>query len=147
MPQLRLALAQVDPTVGDLAGNAALVVDWTRRAADRGAHLVAFPEMMLTGYPVEDLVFRESFVAASRAACERLAAELAADGLGDVAVVVGYLDATARPRSASDADGRRGRGTRRRCCTAAGWSPATSSTTCPTTASSTRTATSCPATR
>ncbi len=41
---------------------------WTRKAAESGAHLVAFPEMMLTGYPVEDLVFRESFVAASQAA-------------------------------------------------------------------------------
>ena len=51
VPQLRLALAQVDPTVGDLAGNADLVLEWTGRAAEQGAHLVAFPEMMLTGYP------------------------------------------------------------------------------------------------
>ena len=77
MPTLRIALAQVDPTVGDLAGNAALVRGWTRKAAESGAHLVAFPEMMLTGYPVEDLVFRESFVAASRAALAQLAADLA----------------------------------------------------------------------
>ena len=55
MPQLRLALAQVDPTVGDLPGNAALVRQHTARAAADGAHLVAFPEMVLTGYPVEDL--------------------------------------------------------------------------------------------
>jgi len=68
MATLRLALAQVDPTVGDLAGNSALVRGWTRKAAEAGAHLVAFPEMMITGYPVEDLVFRESFVAASRRA-------------------------------------------------------------------------------
>ena len=124
MPTLRLALAQVNPTVGDLAGNAALVRGWTRRAADAGAHLVAFPEMMLTGYPVEDLVFRESFVAASRAALERLAADLAADGLGDLPVVVGYLDADGpaaaqRRRRAGPA----GRATRWRCCTAARWSP------------------------
>jgi NAD+ synthase (glutamine-hydrolysing) len=66
MPTLRLALCQVNPTVGDLAGNAGLVRDWTRRAADAGAQLVAFPEMVLTGYPVEDLVFRRSFVAASK---------------------------------------------------------------------------------
>ena len=70
MPTLRIALAQVDSTVGDLPGNVATVRDWTRRAAGAGAHLVAFPEMMLTGYPVEDLVFRESFVAASRAALD-----------------------------------------------------------------------------
>lgn len=92
MTQLRLALAQVNPTVGDLAGNAALVRAWSRRAADAGAHLVAFPEMVLTGYPVEDLALRTSFVDASRAAVARLAADLAGDGLGDLPVVVGYLD-------------------------------------------------------
>ncbi|MGH3330684.1 MAG: nitrilase-related carbon-nitrogen hydrolase, partial [Nocardioidaceae bacterium] len=55
VPQLRLALAQVNPTVGDLAGNADLVVEWARKAADAGAHVVAFPELVLNGYPVEDL--------------------------------------------------------------------------------------------
>ena len=55
MPQLRLALAQLDPTVGDLAGNAAAILRLGREAAAQGAHLVAFPEMSLTGYPVEDL--------------------------------------------------------------------------------------------
>jgi len=100
---MRLALAQVDPIVGDLDGNAALVRDWTRRAADAGAALVAFPEMVLTGYPVEDLVFRESFVAASRAALARLAADLAEDGLGEVATVVGYLDADGPARLGADA--------------------------------------------
>ena len=53
------------------AGNATLIRQWSRRAADAGAHLVAFPELALTGYPVEDLVFRESFVAASQAALHR----------------------------------------------------------------------------
>jgi NAD+ synthase (glutamine-hydrolysing) len=105
---LRLALAQVDSTVGDLDGNAATVREWTRRAAGAGAHLVAFPEMMVTGYPVEDLVFRESFVAASRAALERLAASLAEDGLGDLAVVVGYLDADGPARLGADASPGRG---------------------------------------
>ena len=92
MAQLRVALAQVDTTVGDLAGNAAIVRDWTKLAAAEGAHLVAFPEMTLTGYPAEDLVLRGSFVEAACAALERLAVDLAADGLGQVAVVVGYLD-------------------------------------------------------
>ena len=92
MPQLRLALAQVDPTVGDLAGNADLVLEWTGRAAEQGAHLVAFPEMMLTGYPIEDLALRPSFVEASRATLESVARRLADAGLGDVLVVVGYLD-------------------------------------------------------
>jgi NAD+ synthase (glutamine-hydrolysing) len=93
MPSLRVALAQVNSTVGDIPGNAAAVRHWSRLAADAGAQLVAFPEMMLTGYPIEDLVFRDSFVAASQAALRTLAADLAADGLGDVAVVVGYVDA------------------------------------------------------
>jgi NAD+ synthase (glutamine-hydrolysing) len=100
MPTLRIALAQVNPTVGDLAGNAAAVREWSRAAADSGAQLVAFPEMMLTGYPVEDLVFRKSFVAASTEALRTLAADLAADGLGDLPVVVGYLDADGGPRNA-----------------------------------------------
>ncbi|KAB1902485.1 NAD+ synthase [Micromonospora sp. AMSO1212t] len=108
MPTLRLALCQVNPTVGDLAGNAGLVRAWTRRAADAGAQLVLFPELMLTGYPVEDLVFRRSFVAASRAALRRLAADLAADGLGDLPVLVGYLDADGPPQVSSDAEPGRG---------------------------------------
>ncbi|BCB84080.1 NAD+ synthase [Phytohabitans suffuscus] len=108
MPTLRLALAQVNPTVGDLSGNATTVRGWSRAAADAGAQLVAFPEMMLTGYPVEDLVFRESFVAASGAALERLAADLAADGLGDLAVVVGYLDADGPARISANAEPDRG---------------------------------------
>ncbi|HET7530117.1 MAG TPA: NAD+ synthase [Mycobacteriales bacterium] len=93
MPQLRVALAQVDVTVGDIAGNAEIVRAWSRRAADAGADLVVFPEMALTGYPVEDLALRRSFVAASRSALRTLAADLAADGLGDLPVVVGFLDA------------------------------------------------------
>ena len=92
MPQLRLALAQVDAVVGDLAGNARVVRDWSARAAAQGAHLVAFPEMMLTGYPVEDLALRRSFVDASVAGIASLATDLEADGLGNLPVVVGYLD-------------------------------------------------------
>ena len=103
MPTLRLALCQVNPTVGDIAGNADLVRSWTRKAADAGAQLVLFPELMLTGYPVEDLVFRRSFVAASKAALEGLAADLAADGLGELPVLVGYLDADGPPQVSADA--------------------------------------------
>ncbi len=89
---MRIALAQVNATVGDLAGNADLIVEWTRRAADQGARLVVFPEMMLTGYPVEDLALRASFVAASTAALRATAERLGAAGLGGIAVVTGYLD-------------------------------------------------------
>ncbi|MER7048320.1 NAD+ synthase [Streptomyces jumonjinensis] len=92
MPQLRLALNQIDSTVGDLAGNAESVVHWTRHSAEQGAHLVAFPEMVLTGYPVEDLALRSSFVEASRSALRALAVRLADEGLGELPVVVGYLD-------------------------------------------------------
>ena len=89
---MRLALAQINPTVGDLGGNAQAVREWTAKAAEQGAHLVAFPEMMLTGYPVEDLALRSSFVEASRAALSELATDLASDGHGDLPVVLGYLD-------------------------------------------------------
>ncbi|HEV8566843.1 MAG TPA: NAD+ synthase, partial [Actinoplanes sp.] len=103
MPTLRIALAQVNSTVGDIAGNAAAVRRWSRAAADAGAQLVAFPEMMLTGYPIEDLVFRDSFVEASQRGLRKLAADLAADGLGDLAVVVGYVDADGPARISADA--------------------------------------------
>jgi len=85
-------MAQVNATVGDLAGNADKIVDWTRRAAGQGARLIVFPEMMLTGYPVEDLALRTSFVTASIEALQAVAERLAAGGLGGVAVVAGYLD-------------------------------------------------------
>ena len=91
MTRLRIALAQVNATVGDLAGNAGAIVAWTHRAAARGARLVVFPEMMLTGYPVEDLALRASFVSASIDTLSATAARLAAEGLGGVAVVTGYL--------------------------------------------------------
>ncbi|MDH6698035.1 NAD+ synthase [Streptomyces sp. MAA16] len=100
MPQLRLALNQIDSRVGDIARNSRTILDWTRHSAAQGAHLVAFPEMALTGYPVEDLALRSSFVEASRTALRTLAARLAEEGFGELPVVVGYLDrsATAQPR-------------------------------------------------
>jgi NAD+ synthase (glutamine-hydrolysing) len=100
VPQLRLALNQIDSTVGDLTANAEAIVHWTRHAADQGAHLVAFPEMVLTGYPVEDLALRSSFVQASRDALRALAARLEAEGFGELPVIVGYLDRSeqAQPR-------------------------------------------------
>jgi NAD+ synthase (glutamine-hydrolysing) len=90
-------MAQVNPTVGDISANADLVMDWSKQAADAGAHLVLFPEMMLTGYPVEDLALRRSFVDASRTSIDRLATRLLDAGLGDLVVVVGYLDRTEEP--------------------------------------------------
>ncbi len=92
VPQLRLALAQVNPIVGDLAGNARIIVEGTREATAAGAHLVAFPEMVLTGYPIEDLALRWSFQQASITALDTLAGTLADEGLGATTVIVGYLD-------------------------------------------------------
>jgi NAD+ synthase (glutamine-hydrolysing) len=100
VPQLRVALAQVNATVGDLERNAGAIADWTARAASAGASVVVFPEMMLTGYPIEDLALRGSFVAASIATLHGVAGRLAGAGLGGIAVVTGYLDRQAglRPR-------------------------------------------------
>ncbi|MEV4169013.1 NAD+ synthase [Nonomuraea sp. NPDC049709] len=92
MAQLRIALAQTNPTVGDLSANADQLVAWTRDAAERDAHLVVFTEMFLTGYPVEDLVLRTSFVDASIRTLAEVARRLVQEGLGDLPVVVGYVD-------------------------------------------------------
>ena len=86
--KLRVALAQVNPTVGDLVANAALVRENFKTAQDAGAHIVVFPEMVLTGYPVEDLALRPSFQLASQSALAKLAGELT----GKCVAIVGYLD-------------------------------------------------------
>ena len=91
MSGLTIALAQVNPCVGDIAGNTALVRSRAREAADAGASLVAFPEMVITGYPIEDLAVRKSFQRAAESAVQGLAADLATDGIGHITVVVGTL--------------------------------------------------------
>jgi NAD+ synthase (glutamine-hydrolysing) len=93
--QLRLALAQINPTVGDIAGNSDLIVTALHRADDAGAHAVLFPEMCLTGYPIEDLAMRASVISASRVAVEELAARLGREGLGHLLAFVGFLDQAA----------------------------------------------------
>ncbi|GAA0995640.1 NAD+ synthase [Subtercola frigoramans] len=98
MPRLRLALAQTNPIVGDLRGNSLEIVAAVRRARDAGADLVAFGEMALSGYPIEDLASRPSFLAACRTRIAALAEELAEAGLGDVVVVVGHPDGPFEPR-------------------------------------------------
>jgi NAD+ synthase (glutamine-hydrolysing) len=92
VPQLRLALAQVNATVGDLAGNADIVVEQCKDAVAKGVHLIVFPEMMLTGYPIEDLAMRASLIRASQAAIDALAVRLQDEGCGDLVAMVGYLD-------------------------------------------------------
>jgi NAD+ synthase (glutamine-hydrolysing) len=59
---VRIALAQVDTTVGDLDGNVELLTAWTSRATEASADVVVFPELAITGYPPEDLVLRPEFV-------------------------------------------------------------------------------------
>jgi NAD+ synthase (glutamine-hydrolysing) len=73
---MRVALAQIDTTVGDLAGNEARIRSSLARARDAGASLVVFPELTITGYPPEDLLLRESFLRDARATLERVAAEV-----------------------------------------------------------------------
>ena len=89
--QIRIALAQINPTVGDLDKNADLISKYAFDATNAGATLIVFPEMVLTGYPVEDLANRASFRAASIAAVEKLALRINQEGNGDLTLLVGYL--------------------------------------------------------
>ena len=90
--QLRLALAQINPTVGDVPGNSHLIAQQISKAHQGGAHVVVFPEMVVTGYPVEDLALRPSFRSASKAAITGLATQAKSEGHGDLVLVIGYLD-------------------------------------------------------
>ncbi|MFN4000835.1 NAD+ synthase [Microcella sp.] len=98
MPRLRLALAQSNPIVGDLAGNAEQIVAAARSAAAQGADLLALGEMALTGYPIEDLASRPSFLVDAGRAVTALAARLEAEGLGALPVIVGHPDGPHEPR-------------------------------------------------
>jgi len=89
--QIRIALAQINPTVGDLDKNADLISKYAFDATNAGATLIVFPEMVLTGYPVEDLANRASFRAASIEAVEKLATRVNQEGNGDLTLLVGYL--------------------------------------------------------
>ena len=86
--KLRVALAQINPTVGDLEGNAALISEYTDQAKKAAADVIVFPEMVLTGYPVEDLAMRASFRSASKKALTQLVTSLDPS----IVSVVGYLD-------------------------------------------------------
>jgi NAD+ synthase (glutamine-hydrolysing) len=90
--QLRIGLAQVNPTLGAIDDNCELIMNYVKHGAQGGAHLVVFPEMVVTGYPVEDLALRSAFRLASRNAVAQLATQLSLSGLGEIVVVVGYLD-------------------------------------------------------
>jgi NAD+ synthase/NAD+ synthase (glutamine-hydrolysing) len=91
---MRIALGQINPTVGDIAGNVALCTRFARDAADRGAELIVFPELSLTGYPPRDLVEKRGFIEQSEAAVERLAADTHDLPL---AIVAGYVGRSHSP--------------------------------------------------
>ena len=87
MTVVRIALAQLNPTVGDLDGNLAKLIDAYDRADADGCDIIAFPELSITGYPPEDLVLKPRFVDDNRAALERFAAYTRG-----CAAVVGFVD-------------------------------------------------------
>ena len=91
---IRIALGQIDTTVGDLEGNVATMAEWAARATAQGADIICFPELAITGYPPEDLVLRPEFVQDNLDALDHLA-ELTAVGC---AVLTGFVDRTERGR-------------------------------------------------
>lgn len=91
MTSLRLALAQIDTCVGNIESNSNKIVQYSRRAAQDGAKIVVFPEMTLTGYPIEDLALRATFRTAASKAAEELAENLKKENLGNLYVVVGTV--------------------------------------------------------
>ncbi len=99
MPAVRVAMAQINPTVGDLAGNSAKILDAAKRAHSQSAQIVVFPELALTGYPIEDLALSRDFLTASEKALENLALNANQAGLGDLTLIVGYPGFSANPSS------------------------------------------------
>ena len=85
---MKIALGQINPTVGDFTGNAAKIVDFSRRAQAAGAGMILFPELSVCGYPPRDLVERPSFVARNRQMAEKIATET-----GGIAVICGLVTA------------------------------------------------------
>jgi len=90
---MRIALAQLNPTIGDVAGNVRRILAAYERGRDEGADLVVTPELSIIGYPPKDLLLKPAFVADNLAALERIAAEV-----GRTALVVGFADRSRAPR-------------------------------------------------
>src|ERR1022692_4881722 len=86
--RVKIALGQINPTVGDFSGNAAKIIDFSRRAQSAGAGMILFPELSVCGYPPRDLVERPSFVARNRETVERIAADTRG-----IAVICGLVTA------------------------------------------------------
>ena len=85
--EIRVAAAQVNTTVGDIDGNAHLIEKWIKLSQDQQAELVAFPELTITGYPPEDLVLYDNFIAANKIALHRIAAKVE-----NIVALVGFVD-------------------------------------------------------
>ncbi len=94
---MRVALAQIDPTVGDIDGNSAKVAEWIGRAREEGANLVVFPELCIPGYPAEDLYLKRHFLEANRRAVEELAA-----GVEGITALVGFAEPIPQGGSGTD---------------------------------------------
>ena len=133
---MRIALAQIDPTVGDIDGNAAKIAEWIERARAEGAELAIFPELCIPGYPAEDLYLKRHFLDANRRAVE----ELAGGGRAGSTALVGFAEPVAERRRLPPRPQLARRPRRRRRA-----APSTARTGCPTTPSSTSSATSSPA--
>jgi len=97
MPIIRLAMVQTNPIVGDISGNVKAIERQVANAVSQGANIIQFGEMSVTGYPVEDLVTRESFVRSAESAVVELAETLKQQGFGDVAVIVGAPQLAKKP--------------------------------------------------
>jgi NAD+ synthase (glutamine-hydrolysing) len=91
---VRIALGQIDTTVGDLDGNVGTMAEWAARATEQGADIICFPELAITGYPPEDLVLRPEFVQDNLDALKQLAERAA----GGCAVLTGFVDRSERGR-------------------------------------------------
>ncbi|MBF6841972.1 nitrilase-related carbon-nitrogen hydrolase, partial [Acinetobacter baumannii] len=87
---MRIALAQINPTVGDIDANAAKVSEWIVLARSEGADLVVFPELCVPGYPAEDLYLKRHFIEANRLAVEEIAS-----GVEGIVALVGFAEPAA----------------------------------------------------
>jgi len=88
---MKIALAQINPTIGDITGNIDCMIGYSKRAKAQGASLVIFPELAVTGYPPMDLLLKESFVEANLKGLDRLASATTDESV-DISIIVGYVD-------------------------------------------------------
>ncbi len=97
MPKIRLAMVQTNPVVGDIDANVTAAFEKVREAIAQGANLIQFGEMAVTGYPIEDLATRPSFIAGAEEALASLATRLEQNGFGEIPVVIGHPSFAAIP--------------------------------------------------